>query len=172
MKLLFTAGTQFDFPRLQQAVEHVARQRPQWQLSFQAGPGARLEGLVEWPNLLAQPLFPSAEFQALFEAANLVVTHAGMGNIIACLEAGKPLMLLPRRSNLGEHRNNHQLDTADAFLRMYNVPAFDSVASLVSAIVEPCRWPPAGSHTTERIHRTRSAFARQFNALLSELSGR
>ncbi|MGR2736832.1 glycosyltransferase [Billgrantia sp. Q4P2] len=169
MKLLFTAGTQFDFPRLQQAVEQVARQRPQWQLTFQAGPGARLEGLAEWPNVLARPLFPSVEFQALFDAADLVVTHAGMGNIIACLEAGKPLMMLPRRAGLGEHRNDHQIDTAEAFLRMYNVPAYESVPQLVSAIVEPADWPQGGTSAAERIHRTRSAFARQFDALLREL---
>ena len=44
MNVLFTAGTQFAFPRLQQAVEKVAVARPDWQLVFQAGPGARLEG--------------------------------------------------------------------------------------------------------------------------------
>lgn len=169
MKLLFTAGTQFDFPRLQQVVEQVARQRPQWQLTFQAGPGASLEELAEWPNVHARPLFPSDEFQVLFEAANLVVSHAGMGNIIACLEAGKPLMLLPRRASLSEHRNDHQIDTAEAFLRMYNMPAYESVPQLVEAIVDTSNWPQGGASAVERIHRTRSAFARQLNALLSEL---
>ncbi|MCE8014977.1 hypothetical protein HOP62_02670 [Halomonas sp. MCCC 1A17488] len=169
MKLLFTAGTQLAFPRLQQAVEQVARQRPQWQLTLQAGPGARLEALAEWPNVHARPLFPSEEFLARFEAADLVVTHAGMGNIIACLEAGKPLILLPRQASLGEHRNDHQLDTAEAFLRMYNVSAFERVPQLVSAILDTSRWPQGGSSAAERIHRKRSAFARQLNALLSEL---
>lgn len=169
MKLLFTAGTQFDFPRLGEAVGLVARERPQWHLTFQAGPGARLAGLAEWPNVHARPMFPSAEFQALFDAADLMVTHAGMGNIIACLEAGKPLLMLPRRASLGEHRNDHQSDTADAFLRMYNIPAFESVPQLVSAIVEPADWPPGGSSAAERIHRTRSAFAREFNALLGNI---
>ena len=169
MKLLFTAGTQLDFPRLQQAVEEVARLQPQWQLTFQAGPGARLEALSQWPNVHARPLFTGDEFQALFEAAELVVTHAGMGNIIACLEAGKPLMMLPRRANLGEHRNDHQTDTAEAFLRMYNVPAYESVPQLVSAIVDTGHWPQGGSSAVERIHRTRNAFAQELNALLSEL---
>ncbi|MBW6391994.1 glycosyltransferase [Billgrantia antri] len=169
MKLLFTAGTQFDFPRLGEVVEQVALQRPQWQLTFQAGPGASLEGLGEWPNVLARPLFPSEEFQALFEAADLVVTHAGMGNIIACLEAGKPVMMLPRRAEFGEHRNDHQIDTAEAFLRMYNVPAYESVPQLVSAIVEPAGWPQGETGAAERIHRTRSAFAQEFNALLRNL---
>lgn len=169
MKLLFTAGTQFDFPRLQQVAEQVAWKRPQWQLTFQAGPGARLDGLAEWPNVLAQPLYPSEEFQALFDAADLVVTHAGMGNIIACLEADKPLMTLPRRSILGEHRNDHQIDTADAFLRMYNVPAFESVPQLVSAVVDTSNWPQGGTNAAERIRRARSAFAHELNVLLSEL---
>jgi UDP-N-acetylglucosamine transferase subunit ALG13 len=168
MKLLFTAGTQLPFPRLQQAVAEVARLQPQWQLTFQAGPGARLEALAECPNVHARPLFTNDEFQKLFEAAELIVTHAGMGNIISCLEAGKPLMMLPRRANLGEHRNDHQTDTAEAFLRMYNVPAFESVPQLVSAIIDTSHWPQVGSSATERIHRTRSSFAQKLNVLLRD----
>ena len=169
MNLLFTAGTQFPFPRLQQALEQVAVGRPGWQLVFQAGPDAELEGLRALSNVVAQPLFSGEEFQRLFMAADLVVSHAGMGNIIACLEAGKPLVLLPRQAKLGEHRNDHQMDTAEAFLRMYNVPAAQSVAELVEIVTKPAHWPQGGESAAERLHSTRSAFAKKLNALLGEL---
>jgi UDP-N-acetylglucosamine transferase subunit ALG13 len=49
-----------------------------------------------------------------------------MGTILSALELGKPLLIMPRRVELGEHRNDHQLATAHrlADLGRVNV-AFD-----------------------------------------------
>ena len=44
-------------------------------------------------------------------AAELVVAHAGIGSVVTAGEHGKPIVLLPRRARLGEHRNDHQRDT-------------------------------------------------------------
>ena len=44
--------------------------------------------------------------------ARLFVAHAGMGSIIAAIDAGKPLLMLPRLHAEGEHNNDHQLATA------------------------------------------------------------
>lgn len=41
-----------------------------------------------------------------------MVAHAGMGTVLTALELGKPLLLLPRRGDLHETRNDHQLATA------------------------------------------------------------
>ena len=38
-----------------------------------------------------------------------------MGTILTALEIGKPLLVMPRRASLGEHRNEHQLATARRF---------------------------------------------------------
>jgi UDP-N-acetylglucosamine transferase subunit ALG13 len=35
-----------------------------------------------------------------------------MGTILSAMEAGKPLLVMPRRAALGEHRNDHQMATA------------------------------------------------------------
>jgi UDP-N-acetylglucosamine transferase subunit ALG13 len=48
-------------------------------------------------------------------AADAIVAHAGMGTIISALEFGKPLLVMPRLASLGEHRNDHQLATAERF---------------------------------------------------------
>ena len=50
-------------------------------------------------------------FAAKVEEASLVVAHAGMGSVIMAAEAGKPVVLFPRRHALGEHTTDHQLDT-------------------------------------------------------------
>jgi UDP-N-acetylglucosamine transferase subunit ALG13 len=39
-----------------------------------------------------------------------------MGSIITALEMGKPIIVMPRRCELGEQRNNHQISTAKKFL--------------------------------------------------------
>lgn len=41
-----------------------------------------------------------------------MVAHAGIGTILSAKRLGKPLVILPRRHALGEHRNDHQLATA------------------------------------------------------------
>ena len=48
-------------------------------------------------------------------AADAIIAHAGMGTILTALEMGKPLLVMPRRAELGEHRNDHQLATAMRF---------------------------------------------------------
>ena len=49
------------------------------------------------------------------ESASLVVAHAGMGSIITALELGKQIIVMPRRAELGEHRNDHQVASARRF---------------------------------------------------------
>ena len=55
------------------------------------------------------------EFNELFEKANTIVSHAGMGTILSALQKHKPIIIFPRIAALGEHRNEHQLATARKF---------------------------------------------------------
>ncbi|APX92955.1 hypothetical protein BWR19_08435 [Halomonas sp. 1513] len=166
---MFTAGTQFAFPRLAEVVHEVAVQQPEWSLVFQAGPGAALEAFAEHSTVQAAELFPADRFQEFFNAADLVVTHAGMGNIIACLEAGKPCMLLPRQARLGEHRNDHQVDTARAITQRYPVPVFDEVEPLVTAVVAPEQWPDGLEDAPAKMAAARTEFSQGLNQLLQAL---
>ncbi|MCG8094946.1 MAG: glycosyl transferase family 28, partial [Candidatus Thiodiazotropha endolucinida] len=43
------------------------------------------------------------------------VAHAGMGSILSSLSLGKPIIIMPRKASLGEHRNEHQMATAKRF---------------------------------------------------------
>jgi UDP-N-acetylglucosamine transferase subunit ALG13 len=68
------------------------------------------------------------EFQEKFMAAEIVIAHAGMGTIISALEINKPILVMPRQSELGEHRNNHQFATAKRFSELnYISVAFDEI---------------------------------------------
>ena len=66
-------------------------------------------------HICAKPFVDPAEFRERVESASVVVAHAGMGSIITALELGKPIIVMPRRGDLGEHRNDHQLATARRF---------------------------------------------------------
>ena len=56
-----------------------------------------------------------AGYAARCAEANLIVAHAGMGTILTALQTGTPALLLPRRGDLDETRNDHQMATARKF---------------------------------------------------------
>jgi len=64
----------------------------------------------EWRTFI-----PPSTFDELMGKAELIIAHAGMGSIISALQYQKPIVIMPRRAALGEHRNDHQLATALRF---------------------------------------------------------
>lgn len=52
------------------------------------------------------------EFRTEIARADVVVSHAGVGTFVRCLEAGRAPVLVPRRSSRGEHVDDHQLQIA------------------------------------------------------------
>jgi UDP-N-acetylglucosamine transferase subunit ALG13 len=54
-------------------------------------------------------------------SAQLVISHAGMGTIVKARELGKPILVMPRRAELNEHRSNHQLDAMKQLSTQGNV---------------------------------------------------
>jgi UDP-N-acetylglucosamine transferase subunit ALG13 len=116
--IFVTVGTQLAFPRLLDAMEAWAGgagERVAAQAGPDAGQGAR------WPHLeVAGHLSPEA-FDALFGQARVVVAHAGIGTILSARRHARPLVILPRRAALGEHRNDHQMATARAVANLPGV---------------------------------------------------
>ena len=60
----------------------------------------------------AVPMMSDADFRTEVERADVVVSHAGVGSFIRCLEVGKAPVLVPRRAARGEHLDDHQLQIA------------------------------------------------------------
>ena len=105
-----TVGTQLPFPRLIGAMEAYAADTGDAVLA-QTGAETRP---ADTPHLsLCAALTPEA-FDAAVASARAVVAHAGIGTVLAARTAVKPLILMPRRSALGEHRSDHQMATAAA----------------------------------------------------------
>lgn len=103
-----TVGTQLAFDRLIQPLDQWISHRNSVIKCFaQIGP-TRYKP-VHIPH--ADFLTPTQACQYMRDAS-LIVSHAGMGTILTALQLQKPVVIMPRKASLGEHRNDHQLATA------------------------------------------------------------
>jgi UDP-N-acetylglucosamine transferase subunit ALG13 len=75
-----------------------------------------------------------SEFKNLVAKARLVIAHAGMGSILSALEAGKPIVVMPRRARFREQRNDHQVATARYFATQKRVIAAYEEQSLAQQL--------------------------------------
>lgn len=118
--IFVTVGEQLPFNRLVRTVDEWAAASGQEVFAQIARTDWKPEH-IEYQDFLAPH-----EFRDKFQAADFVVAHAGMGTIIDALELGKSILVMPRRANLGETRNDHQVATAKRFLALnYVSVAFD-----------------------------------------------
>lgn len=107
--IFVTVGTQVPFPRMMQAVSAWAVRHPDVEIVAQVGKGGG-----HYAGMRCHELLRKDEFDELLERATLLVSHAGMGSILSALTAGIPILVMPRKAALGEHRNEHQIATARA----------------------------------------------------------
>ena len=59
------------------------------------------------------PFMPFAEMVSNFTAAELVITHAGVGSILMAVKHGHVPVVMPRLKRQGEHLDDHQLELAE-----------------------------------------------------------
>jgi len=104
--ILVTIGTQAPFNRLIRAMEDMAKDIEE-EIIVQA-----FDLDFEPKHLKILGNVPTDEFNSLVANSNIIISHAGMGNIISAMQYLKPIVILPRLSKFGEHRNDHQLATA------------------------------------------------------------
>ena len=117
-RIFVTVGAQMPFDRLVHAVDAWAHARGrEADVLAQIGPSDAPPAHVKHVRFLAPEAFDRA-----YEEADLVVAHAGTGSILAALERGKPIVVMPRRAALRETRNDHQVATAKAFTALGRIP--------------------------------------------------
>ncbi len=104
-----SVGSMMPFERLVEAMDAFAARRPDLDVLIQIG-----RGKTEPRHARFVRLMPPEAYKAIVAGCRLFVAHAGMGSIITAIEAGKPLLMLPRRQALGEHNTEHQRATAQS----------------------------------------------------------
>lgn len=105
--ILVVTGTQLPFDRLIRMLDEIAPELDE-EILAQVNGSSYLPHHVNTIDIL-----PPDEFDRLFRNARLVVAHAGIGTIISAMQYQKPIIIFPRIAALGEHRNEHQLATAN-----------------------------------------------------------
>lgn len=107
--IFVTVGTQLQFNRLISSVSTWAG-KTQSEVFAQVGPTE-----IEFSHIAQKSFLEPREFDHYFLSSDLIVAHAGMGSILTALSYGKPIIILPRKASLNEHRNDHQMATAERF---------------------------------------------------------
>lgn len=105
--IFVVTGTQLPFDRLIRMLDEIAPQLDE-DIVAQVNGSGYLPRHINTIDLL-----PPDEFDRLFSSARLIVAHAGIGTIITAMQQQKPIIIFPRIAALGEHRNEHQLATAE-----------------------------------------------------------
>ncbi|MBI1849668.1 MAG: hypothetical protein HYR85_04935 [Planctomycetes bacterium] len=98
------------FDRLVRGVDEWALRQGRSDAFAQIGPTDWHPRHIAWTKFLDQ-----SEFREKVRSATAIVAHAGMGSIITAREMGKPILVMPRRGDLQETRNDHQVATARIF---------------------------------------------------------
>jgi UDP-N-acetylglucosamine transferase subunit ALG13 len=113
--IFVTIGTQLPFDRLIRIIDELAPQLNEEVVAqvYQCGFMPK--------NIRTIDFLAPDEFNTLFDKARLIISHAGMGTILSALQKDKPIIVFPRIAALGEHRNEHQLATANKFKELGSV---------------------------------------------------
>lgn len=105
--IFVTVGAQMAFDRMIRAVDQWAGQTGRTDVFAQIGPAEYTPRHIAHTGFLEPP-----QFTERAKGASVIVAHAGMGSIITALTMGKPILVMPRRGDLRETRNDHQIATA------------------------------------------------------------
>ena len=107
-KLVVTLGTYrgYGFPRLIRRLLKIIP--PGADVLWQTG-----DTDVSALGVIGHYALPERDLTRAMSEADVVISHAGVGNALAALEVGKCPLLVPRRLSLGEHVDDHQIQVAN-----------------------------------------------------------
>jgi UDP-N-acetylglucosamine transferase subunit ALG13 len=152
--IFVTVGTQLPFDRLISACAAWHANHPDREIFAQIG-ASTVSPPFPWQRFL-----DGNGFAEKLDEAELVVSHAGVGTVLACWAREKPLVVMPRRRDLGEHRTDHQVATVNRLGEELSLSvAWDaeSLAGLLDTpwsrlIPERTTPPTGGERISERIN--------------------
>lgn len=156
--IFVTIGSMFPFDRLIKVMDSWAKTTGRTDVFAQIGNGAYVPETMQYTRRLSQ-----AEFGQTVAKAQLTVAHAGMGTVITAGSAGRPLVIIPRIQEWGEHTTDHQIATANWLRKKPGIFVADTdddlpamiETALASDMSGTSQIPPfATSDFTDRIRST------------------
>ena len=77
---------------------------------------------------------PFQEFLNYIQKADIIVSHAGVGSVLSCLNFGKIPIVFPRSKDHGEHLDDHQVEFAEEMDRQHKVITAHNEQELIDKI--------------------------------------
>ncbi|QPM92553.1 glycosyltransferase [Pseudooceanicola algae] len=142
--IFLTLGTQLPFDRLVEAVDNAVDGLDE-EIFGQIGKSG-----YKPKNMQVTDYMTPREFNDRFAAARVIVAHAGIGSILSGFNAGKPLVIMARRAELGEHRNDHQLATVAQMQRIPGIHVAETTEDLRRYFADPDLLAMSAGETPER----------------------
>jgi UDP-N-acetylglucosamine transferase subunit ALG13 len=144
--IFVTVGTQLPFERLVGTVDSWAASRtPRPSVLAQVGGGR-----VDYAHIRCERTLDGERYAAAIAGARLMVAHAGTGSILAALDTGVPVIVFPRDDRYGEHRDDHQKQTARQIERMGLVSVAWTETELVAMIERELATPASFRQPRQR----------------------
>lgn len=108
--IFVTLGTQkFQMNRLVKAIDDISAELDE-DFFIQIG-----NSTYKPVNCAYQQFLSKEEYREKIEICRMLITHAGVGTIIEGINAGKPVIVVPRQKAMKEHVDDHQMQIAEAF---------------------------------------------------------
>lgn len=124
-----TVGTQLPYDRLIRALDEWAKCNPEMDVFAQIGVSTYKPRHMRWARMIS-----AESFRDHLDASDAIVAHAGMGTIISGVELGKRIIVMPRRAEFGEHRNDHQLGTVKRMSHLRGLEVVNDSEQLANAL--------------------------------------
>ena len=161
--IFVTLGTHHDpFTRLIEALAALPADELVVQHGHSPPPAAAAEAVA---------FLPLPEMLARIDAADAVVTHAGVGSILLARRAGHTPVVVPRTPVRGEHVDDHQAELTAALEADGAVVAAWDAAGLAGAVARVPPRQPARAPAEGPLHRAvRAALAGEGTGSKSALS--
>lgn len=141
--IFVTVGTQLPFDRLIRGMDLWAETHKETEVIAQTGtlgPQNYIPGHMEH-----MPTLDPDTFDTLCRDADVIVAHAGTGSLLKAHACETPLLMMPRRAGMGEHRNDHQLAMAAGLQDRPGVQLVfeeDALPKAVDAVLASPPQPP------------------------------
>lgn len=108
--ILVTLGTQkFQMNRLIEAMDCIAPELGE-EVFIQTGNSSYVP-----QNCSHADFVDAVKFQQMIKECSVLITHSGVGSIMAGIKANRPVIVVPRLAKFHEHVDDHQEQIAEAF---------------------------------------------------------
>ena len=90
-------------------------------------------------NITVFNMLKPEEMKKYIINSSIVITHAGVGTIMECIENNKDIIVLPRKEENGEHVNNHQEEIAFEMEKnglLYKVDTYEKMKEIVIELIK------------------------------------